>query len=127
MTREEALALPRVAICGGPRVGKTTISNESGRADVTHTDDFIDAFRGLERRAIADTLCAALANEKTFLLEGVWAAHALRAGLKVDCAIWLDEAKVERTPGQETMAKGVQTVFDEWALADGGTTPILAL
>lgn len=125
MTREEAFALPRVAICGGPKVGKTTLSRESGRADITHTDDFIDAFRGLERSALADALCAALANEKTFLLEGVWAAHALRAGLTVDVAIWLDEPHVEQTPGQTNMAKGVSTVFDEWALADGGTTAIL--
>lgn len=127
MTREEALALPRVAICGGPRVGKTTLANECGRADVTHTDDFIELFRGLDRRQVAETLCGALAGHEAFVLEGVWAAHALRAGLKVDVAIWLDEPKVERTPQQESMAKGIQTVFDEWCLADDGTTPILAL
>lgn len=123
MTVEEALGLPRVAICGPSKTGKTTLANTvtDGR-DVVHTDDFIGVLPEVGGGAmIAETL----ADKTAFVLEGVKAANALRAGLVVDAVIWLSEPKAEWQPGHHVQAKGCQTVFDQWLAADGGKTPVV--
>lgn len=123
MTVDEALALPRVAICGPSRTGKTTLANtvKDGR-DVVHTDDFIGVLPEAGGGAI---IAESLADKAAFVLEGVKAANALRAGLVVDVAIWAGTVHVPHTDGQARQAKGVQTVWDEWVAQDGGQTPIL--
>lgn len=123
MTVDEALALPRVAICGPARTGKTTLANTvvDGR-DIVHTDDFIGL---LPESGTGALIAETLAETPTFVLEGVRAANALRAGLKVDAVIWLSEPKAEWRQGHYVQAKGVRTVFDEWLMADGGKTPVV--
>lgn len=121
MTVDEALKLPRVAICGGSKAGKTTLASTVQGRDVVHTDDFIGI---LPKQGGGALIASALANTTAFVLEGVKAANALRAGLVVDAVIWLERPKIERTLGQEQQAKGVRTVFDEWLAADGGKTPV---
>lgn len=123
MTLAEALALPRVAICGPSQTGKTTLSKTvtDGR-DVVHTDDFIGVLPEAGGGAI---IAESLAGKQTFLIEGVKAANALRAGLEVDVAIWAGTVHVPHTDGQARQAKGVQTVWDQWVAADGGKTPIV--
>jgi hypothetical protein len=122
MTIDEALALPRVAICGPANTGKTTLAAKvtDGR-DVVHTDDFIH----LGHEGLGDILAGGLEGTERFVLEGVKAANALRAGLEVDVAIWAGTVHVEHTRGQEIQAKGARTVWDQWVAQDGGKTPIL--
>lgn len=123
MTVDEALALPRVAICGPSRTGKTALANtvKDGR-DIVHTDDFIGV---LPEAGGGSIIAESLADKTAFVLEGVKAANALRAGLVVDVAIWAGTVHVPHTDGQARQAKGVQTVWDEWVAADGGKTKIL--
>lgn len=123
VTVDEALALPRVAICGPSRTGKTTLSAKvtDGR-DVVHTDDFI----GILPEAGGGALIAeSLENVASFVLEGVKAANALRAGLVVDAVIWLDTPHEAHTDGQARQAKAVRTVFNEWLAVDQGRTPVV--
>lgn len=123
MTAEEALALPRVAICGPAKTGKSTLAStvQDGR-DVVHTDDFIGILPETGGGAI---IAESLAGKTAFVLEGVKAANALRAGLVVDAVIWLSQPKAEWRSGHSVQAKGCQTVFDEWRAADGGKTPVV--
>jgi hypothetical protein len=123
VTVDEALALPRVAICGPSRSGKTTLANtvQDGR-DIVHTDDFIGVLPQVGGGAI---LADSLRDKPAFVLEGVKAANALRAGLQVDAVIWAGTVHVEHTDGQARQAKGVRTVFDEWLAQDAGRTPLV--
>lgn len=122
MTLDEALQLPRVAICGPANAGKSTLAAKvtDGR-DVVHTDDFIH----LGHEGLGDIIAGALHDKPAFVLEGVKAANALRAGLEVDVAIYLGELHEEPTRGQEIQAKGIRTVWDQWVAQDGGKTRIL--
>jgi hypothetical protein len=123
VTVEEALALPRVAICGPSKTGKTTLANtvQDGR-DIVHTDDFIGVLPQVGGGAI---IAESLNGKTSFVVEGVKAANALRAGLEVDAVIWLSEPKAEWLPGHHVQAKGCRTVFDEWLVADGGKTLVV--
>jgi len=123
MTVAEALALPRVAICGPARCGKTTLANTAtdGR-DVVHTDDFIGILPQTGGGAI---IADSLKDTPAFVLEGVKAANALRAGLTVDVAIWLGVPHQEHTDGQARQAKAIRTVFGQWVERDGGRTPVV--
>ncbi len=125
MTLDEALALPRVAICGAANTGKTTLSAkvQDGR-DVVHTDDFIGVLPESGGGAI---IAESLASTERFVLEGVKAANALRAGLVVDVAIWAETVHVDHTVGQARQAKAVRTVFDQWVEQDGGRTTIVEI
>lgn len=123
LTLAQALLLPRVAICGPSRTGKTTLANtvQDGR-DVVHTDDFIGV---VPPESIGEILADSLEYAERFCLEGVKAANALRAGLEVDVAIWLDVPHVLHTDGQARQAKGIQTVFNQWLEQDRGKTPVV--
>lgn len=124
MTLDEALRLPRVAICGPSKTGKTTdlAARVTDGREVVHTDDFI----GLLPEAGGGAIIAeSLAGKTAFLLEGVKAANALRAGLEVDAVVWAGTVHVPHTDGQARQAKGVRTVFDQWLAADGGKTPVV--
>jgi hypothetical protein len=123
VTVTEALALPRVAICGPSRTGKTTLANtvQDGR-DIVHTDDFIGM---LPETGGGAMIAESLASTPSFVLEGVKAANALRAGLVVDVAIWAGTVHVPHTDGQARQAKAVRTVFDQWVERDGGRTAIV--
>jgi len=49
-----------------------------------------------------------------FVIEGVQVPRALRKGLVVDAVLWLDTPLADRSKGQDSMAKGVASVFAEW-------------
>jgi hypothetical protein len=123
MTLEEALAHPRVAIVGRPDCGKSKLAEKcAGYREVIHTDDF----KHIDYSLLGVAISGYCSSKTSFLLEGVRAAHALRAGLEVDVAIWLDTPFVdEPSPGQIAIGKGARTVWDQWIQLDGGVTPIL--
>lgn len=111
----------RIAIAGGPRTGKTTLSDRAvGRVEVFHGDDYISDDWSANSAEIV-RLCTPLPS---FVVEGVQVPRALRKGLIVDAVIWLDRPQVPLTKAQQTMAKGVATVFAEWRAANP-SVPVL--
>ena len=126
MTLDEALALPRVAIAGVPKAGKTTLSRRYGTSrPVIHTDDLIHsglAWSEQSERVVED--CARL---ETYVVEGVRVAHALRKGLACDVVIWLPESHEELEGRRLGMAKAIRTVFEEWRDMSAGTVPIVEI
>lgn len=123
----DALKLPRVAIAGGPRTGKTTLAGKAHRARTAdghgqpsvliHTDDYI----GLPWVDVPHFAILQCEKAERFVIEGVQVARCLRKGLKVDAVIWLEAERAPRTKQQESMAKGVKTVFMEWVALTTGT------
>lgn len=104
---------PRLAIAGGPRTGKTTLVERVADRPVVHTDDFMSLEWSLASAAVRDKL----QGLPSFIVEGVRAPHVLRKGLVVDAAIWLDQPLVHTTYKQNTMARAILTVFQEWRRA----------
>jgi hypothetical protein len=109
-------AHPRVAIAGGPQTGKTTLAKITTDRPVFHSDDF----KSFAWEAVPLAMLAGVAGHKTFVIEGVQVARALRKGLVVDAVIYLHRPRVERIRGQVVMAKGIHTVFAEWRKANRG-------
>ncbi len=107
----------RILIVGGPKTGKTTLA-ETMRAPARHTDDLIDQAAWAE---VPDIVCAWMANDGPWVIEGVQTARALRRWLRdrpdeplpVDRVIVLDSPHVELTGRQEGMRKAVMNIFAE--------------
>jgi hypothetical protein len=114
----------RILIAGGPRTGKTRLSNDikSLHSDfsVYHTDDLIDKLdwsaASLEVSLWLDI------KQPPWVIEGVSVPRALRkwfakrqelSSKPCDVIFWLDKPYVELTPGQITMAKGCVKVWRE--------------
>jgi adenylate kinase family enzyme len=117
-SRDEDFLTGRICIIGGPRAGKTTYAM-SLSADARHTDDLIGK---LDWHQASEEISKWFDAPEDWIIEGVAVPRALRKWLKAheednekpcDRIIVLDGSFLELTPGQERMAKGVQTVFDE--------------
>jgi hypothetical protein len=106
---EDALSrFARVAITGGPRVGKTWLASTYGLdREVVHTD----TWQGVQWDQQPALIVAACEPLQRFLLEGVQVPRALRKGLKIDALIWLDTPAATQTPAQKAMGKAVATVL----------------
>jgi hypothetical protein len=122
---------PRVAIAGGPKVGKTTAVLKLASTAVPASmklattryfagDDLIALGWSEASEALAEQV-----NKHTgpLVVEGVQVPRALRKGMRVDCVIWLSHPHVALTKQQEAMAKGCGTVMREW-LGDREMIPI---
>lgn len=101
----------RIAIAGGPKSGKTALSGFVRDRPVIHTDDFIplgwsEASEATVQRCNAMPSC--------YVVEGVAVPRALRKGLLVDCVVYLTFAHDRLTSKQTDMAKGCETVFQQW-------------
>lgn len=111
----------RIAIAGGPRVGKTTLGLRLHELlperRLLHTDDLIDRMAWSE---VSDFIVRDLAGDP-WIVEGVRVVHALRKGLEADLVIWMDRPWVPLTPGQASMSKAVGTVFAEWRRSNRST------
>ena len=101
----------RVAICGAPKTGKSTLSEMATDRKTIHSDDFINLGWSEASEHIVRTLND---FDGAFCVEGVAVARALRKGLIVDAVVWLPTPHVPLSKGQETMRKAVKTVFQEW-------------
>ena len=106
-------ALIRIAICGGPKTGKTTLS-ATLPGKVMHTDDAA----GLGWSAASLEVSKWFDRPGPFVIEGVAVARALRKwllanpeGKPCDKLIWLANAWIPTTPGQQRMATGCRTVL----------------
>jgi hypothetical protein len=109
----------RTVVAGGPRTGKTTRADELAAATgapVRHTDDV----QGLDWSAASLEVSTWFGAPGPWVIEGVAAGRALRkwlaahpTGMPADRVYWTPSPLVPRTPGQEAMAKGCETVFRE--------------
>lgn len=108
----------RIAIAGGPMTGKTTLALRIARGrKIIHTDHYIHLGWSEASEAVADRLvfiCGPL------IVEGVAVPRALRkwlrswsSGKPVDSLHILRRTYGSLSPGQERMAKGVNTVLSE--------------
>lgn len=106
----------RVAIVGGPRTGKTTLSEAVKDRPVIHTDDWIEEPWEKQPHILIDQT----KGLDRYLVEGVQVPRFLRkcAQLKLPCPVDA-VAFLTRTHGtlnarQKGMAKAINTVFDQW-------------
>ncbi len=108
----------KLVICGGPRVGKTTLASRIGR-DLGCTPRSTDALIGKTVWGDDSHEVGTWFGSDAFIIEGVTTARALRKwmaanpGKPCDKVVFLGAPVVEQTPGQQRMAKGVTTVFTE--------------
>lgn len=94
----------RVAIVGGPKTGKTTLSNLTTDRPVHHDNPNLSWGE--------QTLHIKMkATQPKFVVEGVHVARALRRGLEVDAIVHLREPLQDLTAGQLNMHKGQQTII----------------
>ncbi len=128
----------RICIVGGPRTGKTTLALQlrdaalsdpsTASLSLVHSDALIDEVSWSEQ---SEVLARKLDNPGPWIMEGVAVPRALRKWLAkrkvtdlalanvIDKAILrpcdivyvLQRPHVERSKGQETMAKAVETVW----------------
>lgn len=107
----------RVVVAGGPRTGKTTLALRLGRRlsrPVRHSDALIGSHAwGDDSLEISRWLD----EPGEWIVEGVATARALRKWLaghdgRLDVTVlYCHEPLAHRSKGQETMAKGVATVW----------------
>jgi len=108
----------RTIICGAPRCAKTTLALELAEKQdraVYHTDDLIGDLSWSEAsQFVADVWL----RDGSWIIEGVAMSRALRKWLRAhpegkpcDAILRLTSPLVALTPGQQTLAKGEETVW----------------
>lgn len=103
-------------------MGKTTLSSQVRDRRVLSTDEF----RNLPWEAVPEKVIQELSNERSFVVEGVQVARALRKGLTVDAVVYLSVSKIpSRMPRQIAMAKAVHTILTDWRKTNPAT-PVFA-
>jgi DNA polymerase III delta prime subunit len=116
-------ALPhgsRVLLAGGPGVGKSTrsavLATELG-CEARHTDSLRTTF---DWSGVSAEVATWFDAPGPWVIEGVAVPRALRKwlaahpeGIPADVLYWGAVARVPTTPGQNAMAKGVATVWNE--------------
>lgn len=112
--------MSRIAICGWPRAGKTSLAALTAqhlKVAPRSTDELIHTHAWSEASAEASFW---FDEPGSFVLEGVALPRALRKWLKrnptgkpCDLVIWLPTPFVALSEGQERMGKGCTTVWNE--------------
>lgn len=114
----------RVGVTGGPKVGKTTICMGVDDRVVVNTD----ATKDMPWEDQPHEIIRMLKGLDRYLIEGVQVPRALRKGLELDALLVLSKPHEERTPRQEGMAKGVETVLADWERGNkDGKTKVVRL
>ena len=107
---EAQVSADRVAVGGWPRAGKSTMFGEA-----RHTDDLI----GEGWSEASDTVAQWLLEPGPWTIEGVAVARGLRKALALtdeapcDLLVWFAQSFVELSVGQQSMAKGCDTVLSK--------------
>lgn len=108
----------KICIAGGPKTGKTTLSEQLAKdynLPVVHGDDFMSMGWSESSAHLAKLIMEA----ETGIFEGVQIARALRKALEASPAapcrslIILRRPLQELTKGQASMTKGCETVMAE--------------
>lgn len=106
-------------VVGGPRAGKTTLAFALSRGYriPVHGTDELRALKWSESSLVASTW---FDRPGPWICEGVVIPRAVRKwlaanpeGKPADIAIWVNRPVSLRVRGQEAMAKGCETVWDE--------------
>lgn len=116
------------AIVGTPRCGKSTFATKlakqlgidlvsTGKRALVATDNFI----GVPWESVPDAVLDSVKDREDCIIEGCQTARVLRRMLRNDPGsiaklkrvYYFDYPFVTRTPGQETMAKGIAKVWSE--------------
>lgn len=104
-----------LVIVGGPKTGKTTLADSLGKT-VRHTDELIGQLPWSEA---SEQVSHWFGEPGEWVVEGVSTARAIRKWLLRESGpfpagiVFIAEPKVPLIAGQEAMAKGVQTVWDQ--------------
>jgi hypothetical protein len=119
--------MTRIAICGGPRTGKSTFASKlatelgielfsTGKKALVATDNFMDV--GWEN--VPRLVMERLLELDDWILEGTQATRVIRhwyrtapETLQLDRVYFFERPWVVRNGGQNAMAKGVQTIWRE--------------
>lgn len=106
----------RIVVAGGPRTGKTTYAGTLTPHPL-HTDVLVGT---VPWSGASEEVAEWFDRPGPWVVEGVAAVRALRkwlaahpTGKPCDSVRWLAEPKVSRDRGQETMAKGCETIWAE--------------
>ncbi len=108
----------RILIAGGPRTGKTTLSRLLALVmgvDPRHTDNLIELGWSESSAKAAEWML----EPGPWVIEGVAVPRAIRkalaadGGCPADLVIWPGVIFEPTNKGQDAMAKGCRTVFDE--------------
>jgi len=109
----------RVVLTGGPRTGKTHLakSRVSDGFRVRHTDSLVGVHEWSQASA---EVAKWLGEPGPWIVEGVTAVRALRKWMAAnpdekpaDVVAWLHRPLETRSKGQESMAKGCETIWSE--------------
>ena len=116
-----AASLPdRLVIAGGPRAGKTTLSQRVKALDPERAVHGSDELMGMEWSASSEFASHWFDAPGKWVCEGVVMPRALRkwlarnhSGAPVDLIVWINDPVVARSRGQHVMALGCATVWNE--------------
>jgi hypothetical protein len=109
----------KIAITGGPRSGKTVLADrlEAIGLPVMRADFLRHSHAWSE---VSEEISRWFDEPGSMIVEGVRVPYGLRKWLRAHptgrpcgLVVWANVAQVPRTPGQESMAKAVTTVFTE--------------
>lgn len=124
-SHQQVVAMTRICITGGPRTGKTTLARDMlpgnggmGASLNYHADDLIHLGWSEASEHVAAEW---LSLDGPWIIEGVAVSRALRKWHEAhpgeappcDQIIYLQTPHETLTPGQRSMAKGVETVHRE--------------
>lgn len=110
----------RVLIMGAPRVGKTTLAEsiretfDGDKLITRHTDELVGKMPWSQA---SDEVVSWIRTPGPWVIEGVAAVRAVRKwldqfpGLPAEVIFWATQPRAERTPKQESMAKGCATIW----------------
>ncbi len=108
----------RIAICGGPRTGKTTLGErlaEKYAAPLISTDEYMH----VPWERVPDDILPELIPSAPWILEGVQAARVIRRAIRERQELGLTAVYFLQTPvrpldgPQRAMARGIDKVFQE--------------
>lgn len=104
---------PRLVLCGYPWAGKTPLSLAVHDRPVIHTDNYIEGFEWDDAPGAIVADCHSL---RSYLLEGVRAPWALRAGLVPDAVLWLENPATQAQLSTDRRGIGLASrkVLDQW-------------
>ena len=106
-----------LVITGHPRCGKSTLATELGRrlaVEVLRTDDLAELGWGADSDKAAEWMGDL---SRPWIIEGCAAVRSLRKVIKAGgherpVVIYLDQALIPLTPGQKSLARGIQTIWE---------------
>jgi len=109
----------RIIISGIPRTGKSTLADElhvNTGWPVYHTDELLP----IGWRRASETLSTWFDKPFPWIIEGTLTIRALRIWIKTnptkrpcDTFIWLARPKIQLTKDQQTLSKGLVTIYNQ--------------